>query len=538
MSLTLDRRHAEAVAALSPADRRLWDAMGEAKPRYTVWPTAGACHELGACRVTAKMLGTPLMPWQEWTARIATERRLDDVRRYRYPFFLITVPRQAGKTTIVRVILLTRSILYVDRRAFYTAQTGKDARERWADLVSLATRKRSPLRPLLTVRKAAGSSRLTLDPTGSTLSPFAPTAESLHGYTPHDVALDELFAFSEADGDELLGAVIPAQGTLATSQLVGLSTAGNRDSTFLRRLVVAGRLVHAAALGVALEELDTGGRAELAAALGIRRDELDVSGIGPAGYVEWSLAPSLDPFDEGSWTFHPAYGLTQSVEKFREAVGSVPAGVWIRAYCNQWTEDSDPLFDMARYDACAGELGDPPPLSECVVGFGTAPDRSRVAAVIAWRHSSGRVAAMLLHASADLAGWVDYLAALAPSVRRLVGDDGGLNRVILDELRRGRPEGSEHAPLALDSREWQLASGGLHSAIEHRRLLVDGEPDDAGTMKPRDLVLRSGVERAVQRQMGESWALSHKGSPESVALAAALRGVETVRDTPKPEIYS
>lgn len=525
MSLALDGRLAAAVEALPPADRELWHAMGEAVPRFTVWPTPGACHELAACRATARILGTPLMPWQEWTARIATERRLDDVDRYRYPFFLITVPRQAGKTTIVRVILLTRSILYLDRRAFYTAQTGKDARERWADLVAAATRKRSPLRPLLTVRKAAGSSRLTVDPTGSSLSPFAPTAESLHGYTPHDVAIDELFAFDESGGDDLLGAIIPAQGTLPSSQLLGLSTAGNRDSTFLRRLVNGGRAVVKQALGQELEPAE----------------ELALKASGPGGYVEWSLAPSLDPFAEEHWTFHPAYGHTQSLAKFREAVASVPPGVWIRAYCNQWTEDSDPLFDMAKYDRCAAEipLDDLPPLDGLVVGFGTAPDRSRVAAVAAWRLDSGRTAAVLLHASADVARWVDYLDGLSGAGASVYGDDGGLNRTILDELARRHPEGSERLPTALSSRDWQIASAGLHGAIEHGRLAVTGALDvSLGIFRPDDLVLRAGVERAVQRPMGESWALSHKGSPESTALAAALRGVDLHRDTPRPEIYS
>lgn len=226
--------------ALAPADRALWDAMGESTPRFSVMPTPGACHELAACRAVAAMLGTPLMPWQEWVARIATERRTDDPRRYRFPLFLLTVPRQAGKTTIVRVILLTRAIIGLDRRAFYTAQTGKDATERWADLAAATMRRGCPLAPLVTLRKAAGSARLTVTPTGSRIAPFAPTPESLHGYTPHDVAMDELFALTDAEGADLEGAIIPAQLTLVDRQLLMLSTAGSRLSTYLRRKVDEG----------------------------------------------------------------------------------------------------------------------------------------------------------------------------------------------------------------------------------------------------------------------------------------------------------
>src|SRR5690606_37616971 len=91
---------------LAPADRELWDAMGAATPQWSPMPTPGAQHELLACRAIALMLNTPLMPWQEWYCRIATERRTDDPRRYRFPQFLLTVPRQVGKTTIIRVVLL------------------------------------------------------------------------------------------------------------------------------------------------------------------------------------------------------------------------------------------------------------------------------------------------------------------------------------------------------------------------------------------------------------------------------------------------
>lgn len=499
---------AELLAELAPADLELWRGMGPAVPRYSPMPRAGARHELAACEAVGVMLGTPLTPWERWFARIATERRLDDPSRYRFPLMLLTVPRQAGKTTIVRIVLLVRMIVGESRRSFYTAQTGKDALQRWTDLTEMIARPSCPLGPLVKVRRAVGSAALVVTPTASRLSPFAPTPESLHGYTPHDVAIDELFAFDDEEGDALLGAIVPAQQTIRDRQLLMLSTAGTRLSTFLRRQVTVGR---ATILGRPLS-LPNGEPA-------LPSEDL--------GYIEHSLRDGADPYDEAEWHFHPALGYTITMDDLRQAARSLPRGEWLRAYCNRWTEDSDPLFDMVRYDTLnAGELP-APTLAECSVGFGTAVDRSRVAAVAAWELADGAIGVKILTAGPDVAGFPAYLAELQqtaeirPAV--LIGDDGGLNRSTIELLRLTLPE--YRHPTTTNPREWQLASAGLHAAIEDGRLRHDG-----------DRTLRAAVSAALSRPMGESWALSHKSPPEATALAAAIHGLAR-RDTPaEPEI--
>lgn len=503
--------------ALAPADRELWQAMGEATPRFTSSPTPGAAHELAACRAVAAMLGTPLMPWQEWTIRLVTERRLDDPTRYRYPFYMLTVPRQAGKTTLVRVVLLTRALVSTERRAFYTAQTGKDATERWAELCAAVMRRDSPLAPLVTLRKAAGSARLTILPTGSRLSPFAPTPESLHGYTPHDVAVDELFAFTDAEGTDLEGAIIPAQVTLADRQLLALSTAGHRLSTYLRRKVDEGRLAAR-------------------------------SGEGDAGYCEWSLADGLDPWAPSSWLFHPAVGHTQRLDDIALAAEQLPPGEFLRAIMNVWTEDTEPLFDMARYDVSAvGELA-PVALGSTVLGVGVAADRSRAAVVAAWPielDGRPRIAVRLVKdfdASTvpTLASWLRERATAPQADRPVIYGPGSSQqtRAILDDVRRSiapyvvvdnAAARLDVRLVELDAREWQLASTQLHAAIVDGALAVE-QVDSAG-------VLRSGVERAVARPgLDGAWQLSPSSSPESIALAAAVRGVRVKVDTPQIKI--
>lgn len=223
---------------LAPADAALWAAMGEATPRYTPAPTPGAANELRAVETITASLGQRLLPWQRWTVRVLTEKRADDPRRYRFPEVLVTVPRQSGKTTVVRGILLARAVMTPGFRGFYSAQTGRDATERWADLCEAVTR--SPIRAAFTYRRAIGSQRLIVDKHDSRIAPFAPTPESLHGYTPHSVALDEIFAFDAVQGNDLLGAIKPAQQTLPDRQLILLSTAGHAGSTFLRSVSTLG----------------------------------------------------------------------------------------------------------------------------------------------------------------------------------------------------------------------------------------------------------------------------------------------------------
>ena len=71
------------IGRLSASDAALWEAMGEATPRYTPTPTPGAANELRAVETITASLGQRLLPWQRWTVRVLTEKRADDPRRYR-----------------------------------------------------------------------------------------------------------------------------------------------------------------------------------------------------------------------------------------------------------------------------------------------------------------------------------------------------------------------------------------------------------------------------------------------------------------------
>ena len=477
-------------ADLAAEDRKLWEALGEAKPRWTHWPTPGAKHELEATRMALKALDQDLLPWQAWVIRLLTEKRPDSPR-YRFSEFLLTVPRQSGKTTMVRGVLLARMILYPRRQCFYTAQTGKDAGERWKDLCERIIV--SPIAKGFDYKRGAGHERLTFTRNLSRLSPFAPSPTSLHGYTPHDVALDEIFAFDVIRGNELMGAIKPAQQTLPDRQLIQLSTAGGTGSTFLREKVELGR-----------SSAETG------------QDTI--------GYVEWSLPNDADPYDESLWSFHPSLGHLIDMEDLRELAKSTPRGEWQRAFLNQWVEGNDPLFAMEKWNANVETLEKPSP-GDCVFGFSISNDRRRAAIVAAW-NVDDRIAVKVIKSTQDIGTFTATVADLFDlKPVAVAADNGGNDKGLIDEVNRQLP--SHRKVESLSAADWVLASLGFQSLLENGTLMHDGDP-----------YLTSAIANARSKSMGEAWAISHASAPEVVAAVAAVRILEAKpRKKANTEVY-
>lgn len=469
-------------------------------PLYATAPNPAAPHDLRAITAVAKALGTPLMPWQEQVARVASERRADDPRRFRYPIVVLTVPRQSGKTTLMRAVLAQRALTMQHRVAFYTAQTGKDARARWADLVKQI--ERGPFAGHVEKRVAAGTESLTF-PTGSVISPFAPTPKSLHGYTPHDVMLDEIFAWDAAQGDDLMGAIKPAQITLPDRQLWLVSTMGTKDSEFLHGWVEQGR------------------------------QATDDPGAGLA-YFEWAMPDGLDPYDPASWSFHPALGHTISVEDLAEAAGAHSRGEWLRAYMNRRSATAETVVDMDRYDAAVDADQTPPaPGTQLVLAYEADPQRRRAAIVAGWRDPAG-VPHLRTVMARDGVNWLaGELNALRENLKpRAIGYDNGSDatRAAAEHLA-GTPAWSWIQHDALGPRDFATACGELKAHIEAGKVRLGESP-----------AMRAAVENIASRPLSEGWAISRAKSagpvPEAVAGAVALRLLLQVRAELKPMVYA
>ena len=467
-------------------DLRISDSLGTARPLYATQPDPDAPHELDRIGKVARLLGTPLLPWQRYVARVATERTPDGA--YRYPVVLLSVPRQSGKTTLFRTLLAARCLSRPHVKAFATAQTGKDATERLFELSDAIETSR--IGKTIKVRRAAGTSRITFH-NGSKIQAFSPTPESLHGYTPNIVFLDEIFSFTQLQGDLLMGAITPAMQTVKDRQLLMCSTKGTQDSTFLNGWIEKGRQ--------ATQDPDS-----------------------QIAYFEWSLADDLDPFDPGSWDFHPglAGGLITKAD-IQQASETISKGEFTSAYMNRPTQTADTLFSVTRWNALKGTLSTPT-RSEVAVAYEVAHDRSRAAVVAAWRHE-GQTHVKVIRTGTG----TDWLPSTLERIRearpRVIGADRyAQNLVIADQLNS-----EAEFPLHLLKPEGiKTGSAAFKAHIEDGTITHDGHAR-----------LTAAVSTAQSRPMGEGWALSHKSEPKVMAALVASRLLDEAKPESRPQIY-
>lgn len=385
-------------------------------------------------------------------------------------------------------MLVARALAKENRRLFMTAQSGKDATEKLWELSDTVTN--SKIGSSVTIRRAAGSSRINFH-NRSRLQAFAPTPESLHGYTPSVVFLDEIFSFTQMQGDLLLGAVTPAQQTVRDRQLLMCSTKGTQDSTFLNDWIEKGRQ--------ATQDPDS-----------------------QIAYFEWSLADDLDPFDPVTWDFHPglAGGLITKAD-IQQASETISKGEFTRAYMNRPTQTADTLFSVTRWNELQGTLSTPA-RSEVAVAYEVAHDRSRAAVVAAWRHE-GQTHVKVLRTGTG----TDWLPSTLERIRearpRVIGADRyAQNLVIADQLNS-----AAEFPLHLLKPEGiKTGSAAFKAHIEDGTITHDGHAR-----------LTAAVSTAQSRPMGEGWALSHKSEPEVMAAMVAARLLDEVKPESKPLIY-
>jgi hypothetical protein len=304
-----------------------------ATPRDLTRPSTGA----GVAKV-ARALGMPLMPWQLYTATVAGEvwprgtviDGEDVSGQYVYSKVLVTVQRQAGKSALMLAKKTHRCLAKPDQRTWHTAQTGKDAADLYREFVTKV--QASPLAPLILGKPAyrGGSEALTWT-TGSTLRPFAPGRDALHGKQSDDVDIDEGWSFSEPDGADLLQAIAPTKSTRPGAQTWIWSTRGDAASAWFHKQVDK-------ALAGEIDEEETGGVA----------------------VFDWGI-PDGAPVDlETILAHHPAVGHTQTRSTIRAGIIEIgwdkPAEV-ARAYGNRQTGGRERIIpEDAWTDARVFEL--------------------------------------------------------------------------------------------------------------------------------------------------------------------------------------
>lgn len=454
----------------------------------------------------ARALGTPLLPWQQYVADVATEHKLtaEGTREYHHKTVVVSVPRQCGKTTLIHALGVYRAMV-LGSDVFYTAQTGKDARARWGDLVK-ALRKSPTFRQRLKDERIKvalrGGSEHVLFENGHVYQAFAPTEGSLHGYTPPTVFLDEVFYHTPTKGEMLMGAVSPAQQTVRARQLYLVSTKGHAGSTFFHDWI----------------------------------DRATTGTPGVAGFI-WGAADHHNPYAlDDIPKYHPGVGMflndgiLTAADVLAEADRNTRAE-YERAFANRSTVTLSHL--IAADDWRQLRVDTLPPLPEQLEGvtlsYDVAADRTAATLIVTWTDAGRKVAQVL--AAAPGLGWIadvlDNLHADGARPARLVAVGHGPVLEVTAEVRaRG------HQVDELTEREFATACGAFLTALETHDFAhasTDGDPLEKSVT---GLVPRAGVVDGV------AFSRRHSVGDSSAAIALAVGLWRTpVSEAPAPFIY-
>ncbi len=484
----------------------------------------------GELASVASKLGQPFMPWQRDAAMVGCE--IDPQSGLpAYRKVVITVPRQQGKTTLYLSWQVSRCLSprwAQPQRSAFTAQSGKDARDKWIDELFPLIRRSRALRPGagLTARIYEGMGNEYIRFTnGSVIRLLSTSASSGHSKTLHQAVLDEIWHDADSRREQGLG---PSMLTVADAQVLMCSTAGTAASVVLDRYMELGR----AAAGA-----DSG------------------NGIA---YVEYSAPDGWDPLDEDSYFgFMPAlcpappcrcgggkWRHTVTMDAIRSERASMEPAEFARAYGNVPDRSGQrAVMASGGWASCA----DPGSRIEgrVALAFAVASDESPWAGATSIA-VAGRRADSLGHGELaepprpGTAGLVGRLVELAdkwdPCV--LVMNGAGASAAFEKELiERGfmvvpagkDPPAGKRRLQVVGAREYAQACGALVQDVSNDRWRHLGQ-------EPLDTAVRE----ARTRPLSDAWAWSWRGakadtSPvEAVTLARHGHATHGVAAPPAP----
>lgn len=457
------------------------------------------------------------MPWQRLVADVGCE--IDPATGLpAYREVRVTVPRQSGKTTLFLSWQINRCVSRRWRhpqRSVFTAQTGKDARDKWLDELFPLIRN-SRIRSLvaskgkrLEINEGMGNESIRFR-TGSLIRLLSTASTSGHSKTLHQAVMDEVWHDTDDRREQGLR---PAMITMPDAQLLVCSTAGTDASVILNRKIITGR---------AAVEADVG------------------SGVA---YFEYSAPDDWNPFDDDSfYDFHPAlcpdppcrcaplgerWRHTITIDAIRAERDAMDLSEFCRAYGNrtpsslngwqvlaeaEWRNaDRGPTVAGGRPRAVMGD--------RLALGVWVAPDRRRAAIGAA----GGRVdvaGGRLVELTSDAVGYDvrPDTSWVMPRVRELVERARPLVVVTNDRVLADQ---EPDLLLLAQGPDQASASGMLYDGIRDGSVRHLGQPD-----------LTVAVAGGVKRSVGRGWVWESAAgvdvSPVG-AVSLALWGLVTER---------
>ena len=460
--------------------------MSEVQPRYCSGRDTSLETDGPAVAVVSEALGHPLIPWQRLVADIAGEYQVDEQGRrvLTHPRVVVTVPRQAGKTTIDEAGHIRSLLMGPNRVGWYVAQRGTDAVAHFKQVVKDVEASKA-LRPLIRdVKYTAGDMGLYFL-NGSVFKPSPPTDNSGHGFQGDRITLDEAWAFNAQQGNALIQAFVPT--TITRLQLTGqqpqlwiMSTEGTADSTFLNPLLSECR-----------------------------------RGLCPESWavIDYGLPLDEDPEDlDAVWRSHPGAGhlfTRRQLKGFRDEFKGDPAG-WRRAFCN--IRDDGALERVYTDDIWqATQAAEPHDVDWASSALGVAVDidQASTSIVAAWQRD-GMVECSMIRRMPGTIGAADAIARIAETYGTAVWlDRKGPSSVIADQLTGLHPDTRLADIPAAD-----LAATGPALLDMMRNQAVRHQSDDG---------LDKAVGVAVRRWSGDTWYLDRRQSPGDISPIEAMQ---------------
>lgn len=460
-----------------------WEALHTPEPRFaTPRDFSRATYGPEVAKIAA-MLGTPLMPWQQYIADVAGE--VDELGHYYYPLVVITVPRQSGKTTLELATLVHRCLQKPNQRCWHTAQTGLEAVDKWNELADLL--EASPLKKVIKVRRSKGSECITFK-NGSTLRPHPPKDDALHGKQSDLNLVDEAWSFDMAKGMGVMQAITPTQATRDGAQTVITSTAGTADSAWFRGYVDQGR---GGAVGIA--------------------------------FFEWGIPDDVDPNNlDDVAKHHPAIGFTIKMKALENAKIQLTPGEFARAYGNRWTVSREQFIPLDAYARAETELMIP---EDARVGFGAAVSVDRKSAAICAAAIIDGVPIIELIEFREGTDWVGpRLSELYLKHRSDIAVDRfGPSGTVADYLDLERI-----SVMNMTTKDCTTAAANVYDRLINGTILF--RPDYA---------MSEAVKYADKRQVGDAWMFKRTSADASIApleaATLALRAITHIKPlAPKP----